>query len=167
MGVNSDLFCLRLPAKNVAQIPPLAQSAVAQAPKACLAAVGGSSNAAADAARLGKSAAGIHWYDGRNLSSSQFPNVPRGSANATTVPTAGNIPTSNVILWGGFWSENVSGQIGTLWHEITHVFTKLDDAHLVDKFQILQKVNPYGRPYPSYLPDSQNYDDWLNRDRCP
>lgn len=48
-----------MPAKNVTQIPPLAQTAVAQAPKACLAVIGGSSNTAADAARLGRSAAGF------------------------------------------------------------------------------------------------------------
>jgi hypothetical protein len=154
--------------ERLAQVPPAAQKAVKQAPQTCLVAIGGSKDATVDLKRLSRTAAAIHWYDGRVLPATQFPNIPRSAtANATTVPKAGNIPTPNVILWSEFWNETFPGQLKTLWHEITHVHTKLDDARLVDRFEILNKKNPWGLPYPQYLPDSQNYDDWLNRDQCP
>jgi RHS repeat-associated protein len=155
-------------AKNVGQIPPMVQTAVAQAPNACLAAIGGSSNTSVDRSRLSNTAKRIHWYDGRTLSGTQFPNVPRSpSAWATTVPRAGNVPTSNVILWGEFWNQGLADQLGTLFHETTHVTTRLDDQGLVDRFQILSKHNQWGLPYSPLVGASELYNEWLVRDGCP
>ncbi len=83
------------------------------------------------------------------------------TSNATTLPGPGYVPTPFVALWNGFWNEAAVGQLHSLWHEVTHVFTKLDDS------RSLQHFNIFGPLYPPYLGPSTNYDDWLNRDQCP
>jgi len=160
---------------NKQQVPAAAQRAVKQAPQSCLVAIGGSPNATIDQNRLSATTAGITWYDGRSDKGNVYQYWPAmassdtafqvfnkaTTANATTLPAPGNVPTPNVVLWSGFWNETAVGQLQTLWHEITHVFTRLDDP------RSLQRFNIFGPRYPSIVGPSQNYDDWLNRDNCP
>jgi hypothetical protein len=139
---------------------------IGQVPQACLAAF--STNRGA----LTRTAGQIHFYNGATdkgnlymfynpsqyaLPQYSFQNVNANTtANATTLLGANGLPSPNVVVWSNFWSQNLAGQAQTLWHELTHVFTKQADLQLDQRFNI--NTGPFGGPG---FGASSAYDAWL------
>jgi RHS repeat-associated protein len=86
------------------------------------------------------------------------------STFATTLLDKNNHPSYTVVLWADFFGNVAQGfptspeeQEQTLWHELAHAYSGLDDQAAVEKF----KINTNG--FSSY---SAAFDNWLKKD-CP